>query len=562
VSPGTPANPRAPDSLVRPGPDGPGTGRGAAPGYYAAEPQPSLTEREPTDVTTISFQSGQVAGVVADAIVVGVYQDGDGIALAPGAEPVDAAFGGTLAATLKALGATGAADEVIRVPSGAAHDSGALGAPVIAGLGLGPLGGGDVVGASGLEDLRRAAGSAVRSLAGFRRVALVTPTVEPEVIEATALGAALAAYSFDAFKTGDPAERKAPVAEILLFTSAEPLPEAVAAGRRAQVLADAVKATRDLINTPPSHLYPQTFAESAVGAVQGVGVGTLLVEVLDDDALRAGGYGGLVGVGQGSSRPPRLVKVTYTHELATRSLAFVGKGITFDTGGISLKPPSSMETMKSDMSGAAAVVRAVVAVAELGLSVNVTAWAALAENMPGGKAIRPSDVLSMYGGKTVEVMNTDAEGRLVLADALVRASEDAPDAIIDVATLTGAQVLALGHRTAAVMSNDEEFRVQVESAAERAGEDVWPMPLPTHLRKSIDSEVADISNIGERMGGMLVAGLFLKEFVGEGIPWAHLDIAGPSFNEAAPYGYTPKGGTGFAVRTLVQLAQDASDGLL
>jgi leucyl aminopeptidase len=205
-------------------------------------------------------------------------------------------------------------------------------------------------------------------------------------------------------------------------------------------------------------------------------------------------------------------------------------------------------------------------VAKLGLPVNVTAWAALAENMPGGNAIRPSDVLTMFGGKTVEVLNTDAEGRLVLADAIVAAGHEQPDAIVDVATLTGAQVLALGHRTAAVMSNDEEFRVQIESAAERAGEDFWPMPLPAHLRKTMDTQVADLANMGDRMGGMLVAGLFLQEFVGENaegeqIPWAHLDIAGPSFNEAAPYGYTPKGGVGFALRTLVQLADDTANGL-
>ena len=256
------------------------------------------------------------------------------------------------------------------------------------------------------------------------------------------------------------------------------------------------------------------------------------------------------------------MKISYAHPEAQRSLAFVGKGITFDTGGISLKPPSAMETMKSDMSGAAAVVQAVVAVAKLGLPVKATAWAALAENMPGGGAIRPSDVLTMYGGKTVEVLNTDAEGRLVMADAIVRAGEESPDAIVDVATLTGAQVLSLGHRTAAVMSNDEEFRTQVESAAERAGEDIWPMPLPPHMRKTIESEVADMTNVGDRMGGMLVAGLFLKEFVAEGIPWAHMDIAGPAFNTVAAYGYTPKGGTGYAVRTLVQLAQDAADGLL
>jgi len=508
-------------------------------------------------VTRISLQAGPVADVEADAIVVGVYQGEDAVALAPGAEPVDAAFGGRLAATLKALGATGAADEVTRVPA-----NGSLSAPVVVGLGLGSAGDGEVVGVSGLEDLRRAAGAAVRSLAGLGRVALITPVTGSEIVEATALGAAMAAYSYDGYKTGDPADRKAPVGEILLLTGEEPGDDAVAAGARAQVIADAVKATRDLINTPPSHLYPQAFAELAQAAVEAAAVDGLTFEVLDDAALLAGGYGGLTGVGQGSPRKPRLVKITYAHPAAQRSLAFVGKGITFDTGGISLKPSGSMETMKCDMSGAAAVVQAVVAVAKLGLPVKATAWAALAENMPGGNAIRPSDVLTMYGGKTVEVLNTDAEGRLVLADAIVRAGEENPDAIVDVATLTGAQVLALGHRTAAVMSNDEEFRTQVESAAERAGEELWPMPLPAHLRKTMDSDVADLANMGDRMGGMLVAGLFLKEFVGEGIPWAHLDIAGPAYNTVAPYGYTPKGGTGYAVRTLVQLAQDAADGLL
>jgi leucyl aminopeptidase len=508
-------------------------------------------------VTTISVTSGPVAGVEADALVVGLYQAEDGVVLAPGAEAVDAALGGTLAATLKTLGATGAADEVTRAPA-----NGSLAAPLVVGVGLGKPGEGEVVGAAGLEDVRKAAGAAVRSLAGLGKVAVVTPFAGPEVVEATALGAALGAYSFFDFKTGDGSERKAPVGEVVLVTTDDPGNGAAEAGRRAQVLADAVKAARNLINTPPSHLFPQAFAEAAQAAVDAAGVSGLTIEVLDDAALRAGGYGGLIGVGQGSARPPRLVKVAYKHPEATRSLAFVGKGITFDTGGISLKPPTAMETMKSDMSGAAAVVQAVIAAARLGLKANVTAWAALAENMPGGNAIRPSDVLKMYGGKTVEVMNTDAEGRLVMADAIVRAGEESPDALVDVATLTGAQVLSLGVRTAAVMSNDEEFRTQVESAAERAGEDIWPMPLPAHLRKTIESEVADISNMGDRMGGMLVAGLFLKEFVADGIPWAHLDIAGPAFNDATPYGYTPKGGTGYGVRTLVQLVQDAADGLL
>jgi len=513
-------------------------------------------------VTTISIQSGPVAEVAADALIVGVYKDGESVTLSPGAAAVDAALGGTLAETLTTLGATGTAEETTRVPA-----AGKLAAPLLVAVGLGEAADGEVVGASGLEDLRRAVGAAVRSLAGRQKVAVALAGSGAEVLAATAEGAAFGAYAYDGLKTGDPAARKAPVAEVLLVTASAPDAETQAAAARAQVLGEAVSAARDLINTPPSHLYPQAFAEAAADAVKNAGIGSLAIEVLDDAQLREGGYGGLTGVGQGSTRGPRLVKVSYTHPEASRRLAFVGKGITFDTGGISLKPPASMETMKSDMSGAAAVVHAALAVARLGLPVNVTAWAALAENMPGGNAIRPSDVLTMFGGKTVEVLNTDAEGRLVLADAIVAAGAEDPDAIVDVATLTGAQVLALGHRTAAVMSNDEEFRVQLESAAERAGEDFWPMPLPAHLRKSMDTQVADIANIGDRMGGMLVAGLFLQEFVGERadggpIPWAHLDIAGPSFNESAPYGYTPKGGVGFALRTLVQLADDAASGLL
>jgi leucyl aminopeptidase len=276
--------------------------------------------------------------------------------------------------------------------------------------------------------------------------------------------------------------------------------------------------------------------------------------VLDEKALAKGGYGGIMGIGQGSAKPPRLVRVSYRHPKAKKHLALVGKGITFDTGGISLKPSNAMETMKSDMSGAAAVLAATLAVAKEEVPVNVTTYLSLAENMPGGGAVKVSDVITMYGGKTVEIMNTDAEGRVVMADALARASEDAPDLLLDVATLTGAQMLALD-RFSAVMGNDDELRTRIVATAAAAGEDMWPMPLPEYLRETIDTQTADLSNMGQRMGGMLVAGLFLREFVGAGIPWAHLDIAGASFNEKAPYGDTPKGGTGAAVRTLVKLAE-------
>jgi leucyl aminopeptidase len=244
-------------------------------------------------------------------------------------------------------------------------------------------------------------------------------------------------------------------------------------------------------------------------------------------------------------------------------VVFVGKGITFDSGGLSLKTPKGMETMKSDMSGAAAVLGALQAIAALGPAVNVVGYMTIAENMPGGGAQRPSDVITIYGGKTVEVLNTDAEGRLVLADAVARSGTDSPDLLIDVATLTGAQTVALGTRTAGVMASDDALAAQVADSARRAGEAMWPMPLPEELRKGLDSAVADIANVsGDRGGGMLVGGLFLREFVPDGVRWAHLDIAGPAFNDGGPYGYTSKGGTGAAVRTLVQLAFDVADGTL
>jgi leucyl aminopeptidase len=285
--------------------------------------------------------------------------------------------------------------------------------------------------------------------------------------------------------------------------------------------------------------------------------------VLDGPALAAGGYGGITGVGQGSSRPPRLVRLAYSHPEATKTVVFAGKGITFDSGGLSLKPSNAMETMKSDMGGAAAVLSALQAIAALRPAVNVVGYLPLAENMPGGNAQRPSDVITIFGGKTVEVLNTDAEGRLVLADALARSAQDSPDLLVDVATLTGAQVVALGTRIAGVMANSDDVLDGVVDAARRAGEQVWPMPLPPELRKGLDSTVADIANVtGERWGGMLVAGLFLKEFVPDGVRWAHVDIAGPAFHEGEPYGYTPKGGTGAAVRMLVQVAEDVADGRL
>jgi len=486
--------------------------------------------------------------VEADAIIIGVIQGPDGPVPAPGAEDVDAALGGNLVATLTALGATGKAEELTRIAS-----ADRLAAPLITAVGIGG-GNGSPSEFSG-ETLRRAAGAAVRAHASgqARQIAIALPARDQAEAEAVALGALLGGYVFSRYRDGG----KGPDTELTLLADGD----AVAAGvARAQVLADAVTLVRDLVNTSPAHLYPASFAAESqrVAAASG-----LDVEVLDSRALTDGGYGGISGVGQGSVHQPRLVRLGYTHPDATKTVVYAGKGITFDSGGLSLKPPKSMETMKSDMGGAAAVLASMQAIAALRPAVNVVGYLALAENMPGSSAQRPSDVITIYGGKTVEVLNTDAEGRLVLADALARSGADSPDLLVDIATLTGAQVVALGTRTFAVMSNDDAVRDGIVAAAGRAGEAAWPMPLPEELRKGLDSTVADLANVApDSEGGMLVAGLFLREFVPDGVRWAHLDIAGPAFHHGEPYGYTPKGGTGAAVRTLIQVAMDVADGQL
>jgi leucyl aminopeptidase len=515
------------------------------------------------NVTTLHLANAAPSTLDVDAVVIGVVpadsarssgssgSSGSGVRLAPGAEEIGGAYGDRLTEALAALGATGKGEEITKLPT-----FGTLTAPLLVAVGLG-----DANGAGGdPEVLRRAAGAAVRGLAGSAKVAIALPAGSAEEVTAVATGALLGNYAFDRYRTGD--ERRQPVTELTVVAAAGSVDEAAATAalRRAEVLADAVTLVRDLVNTPPSDLNPKALAEIAERVAAEAGVD---VAVLDDKALADGGYGGLIGVGQGSVNPPRLVRLGYRHPEASMTVAFVGKGITFDSGGLSLKPSTAMEEMKADMGGAAAVLGATRAIARLGLKVNVVGYMALAENMPSGTAQRPSDVISIYGGKTVEVLNTDAEGRLVMADALVRAGEDQPDVIIDVATLTGAQVVALGSRTSGVMSPDDGLRDKVVAAAARAGERMWPMPLPEELRKGLDSAVADIANVtGDRSGGMLAAGLFLKEFVPDGVRWAHIDIAGPAFHAGEPYGYTPKGGTGAAARALVQIAEDAAAGAL
>jgi leucyl aminopeptidase len=314
-----------------------------------------------------------------------------------------------------------------------------------------------------------------------------------------------------------------------------------------------VVTVRELVNIPANLLYPESFAEQVRNLVRG---SKIIIDVLDETALSQAGYGGLLAVGGGSSRPPRLVRLSYSPRGARFHLVLVGKGITFDTGGLNLKPAEGMYAMKYDMAGAATVLAAAHAIAQLGLKIKVTAYGALAENMPSGGAFRPSDVLTIYGGKTVENGNSDAEGRLVMADALARANEDDPDLVIDVATLTGACVVALGERTVGLMTTDDATADLVLDAAETAGEDVWQLPIPKEIRSKLDSKVADLRSVGhDRWGGALVAAAFLREFVADGTPWAHLDIAGPAFLDGKPYGYVASGGTGVGVRTLIALAR-------
>jgi leucyl aminopeptidase len=496
-------------------------------------------------VTTYALRTASPAKTRADAVVVGVTStSSDQPQVAPGGEDVAQAYGRRWAPLLSSLGVTGKAGEVVKIPT-----SGAIGSPLLYLVGLG--------GDPDTDAVRRGAGAAARAVTNAASIALALPATSPELVAAVTEGFLLGGYSFTAYKSKD--DRPA-ASEIVVLSPIARRKDAGTAFDEAQVVAQAVAATRDWVNTPPGDLTPPIFADAVVAAGKPYARGRqkIGIEVLDEKRLAELGCGGLLGVGGGSSAPPRLVELTYSPRGATRHLALVGKGITFDSGGLSIKPAASMHEMKSDMAGAAAVVQATFAIASLGLPIKVTAYAAMAENMLSGAAMRPGDVLTMYGGKTVEVLNTDAEGRLVLADALVRATEQNPDVIVDVATLTGHMVVALGNQVAGVLGADEIVE-QVLAASEAAGELSWPMPIPEHMGERIrSSKIADLAQHDWiRWGGGLFAGAFLREFT-NGLPWAHMDIAGPAFNSGGPSGHITSGGTGFGVTTLVALARALS----
>jgi leucyl aminopeptidase len=492
-------------------------------------------------VATLAVSDSPILTLPADVLVIGVRSTDDGPRLLTD-EPALLA----LESALPLIGVSGGVDELRRIP----FADGAAASLALVGFGSATI---------GENELRYAAGSAARQLVGVDSLVIALPATSESEVLAVLEGAALGAYSYTEFRSSTLASTKTPASTITVAGTATS-----ATVDRAVAVATAVATVKDLVNAPPSHLYPETLANEIVTRAEGTAVS---VDVLAEAELEAGGFGGILGVGQGSSRGPRLVKLSYSPDGASKHLALVGKGITFDSGGLSLKPPTGMIGMKYDMTGAATVAAVVLAAAALELPVRLTAWMCIAENLPSGTAARPNDVLTIRGGKTVEYLNTDAEGRIVLADGLAAASEEEPDAIVDVATLTGAARVALGNRYSGALGDESLVKHVVELAA-NVGETFWHMPLPAELRPLLNSDIADIANIkpGNTAAGMLIAAHFLKEFVGtvgEGdekrtIPWVHLDIAGPANNDGGGFGFTGKGPTGVTVRALLELAEDFS----
>jgi leucyl aminopeptidase len=488
---------------------------------------------------TFSLVSGSPVSARADLLVVPVFADRE---LGPGADAVDTAVGGGLREFMEETGFEGKPGETLAIPT-----NGALGARAAVLVGMGKR---DEI---TTDALRRAGAALARRASKVTSVATTLLDAAPETIErrvaAQALveGVALGSYKFLRYKgEGKPSKLESVK---LISRGGAHIRSAVDRGAR---IAQAVTWARDLVNEPAEAKSPEDIASLVKKLATANG---LKVQVLAGAQLEKARLGGVIGVGKGSERPPRFVKISYEPAGAKTTLALVGKGVVFDSGGLSIKTALGMETMKTDLGGAAAVIAAMSALRDLGVKTRVLGYVPLVENMPSGSAIRPGDVLTMRNGKTVEVLNTDAEGRLILADALSLAAEDEPDAVIDLATLTGACVVALGEGVAGLMGTSDPWIAQVRAAAELAGESVWPLPLPAPYRKMLDSSIADMQNISHGgYGGALTAGLFLKEFAGDA-PWVHLDIAGPA-RSGSDDGYIVRGGTGFGVRTLVELASN------
>ncbi len=507
-------------------------------------------------MVTLSVSTSSLSTAEVDVIAVGAFAPprpprdrerdaprvagaAPGVELAADAADVAGAMALDLEGELRAMGFDGSVGSVAKVPTRRS-----VRASVILVVGLGERSGADT------STLRTAAAAAANASERSTRLATGLHTVldidAERAAQAVGEGLVLGAYRYTEYRS-DP--KPFELREAMLHVRQD-VEAAVRQGVEvAQVIASATNLARDLVNLPPQDKRPPAFADRVVAEFEGLDVATT---VLDEQALAAGGYGGILGVGQGSSAPPRLVELRWSPPGAERHVALVGKGITFDSGGLSLKPSASMETMKTDMAGAAAVCATIRAVAELGLPVAVSGVLAVAENLPSGTATRVSDVLTMRDGTTVEVVNTDAEGRLVLGDALVHARELAPDVVIDVATLTGAAVVALGDRISVVISNDDGFAAQLVAAGRRSGEPLWPLPLAKdEYGDRVEGQVADLRNVGGRPAGSIFGALFLHRFVGEDVAWAHLDIAGPAW-AAEPWGVYGRGATGVPTRTLAE----------
>ena len=502
--------------------------------------------------TTYTLRSASPAKTRAEAVVVGVLATDKGPVACDAGADVVAAWGRKWAPLLASLGVTGKAGESVRLPTNGVINAQLL---VLVGLGSEP------------DDtsVRRSAGVAARSVPNAASVAIALPADTPALVDAVTQGHLLGGYTYTAHKSGsrEEAASSAP-GDVVVLSPIARKAEAITAFEEAQVLADAVRLVRDWVNEPPGHLTPAGFADAVTEAhrlvTKGRGAPKVGLEIWDHETLTERGLGGTLAVGNGSDATPRLAKLTYSPKDATTHLALVGKGITFDSGGLTIKPASTMAAMKGDMGGAACVIAATLAVAQLGLPVRITAFAPMAENMVSGSSFRPGDVVTMYGGTTVEVANTDAEGRMLLGDALVLATEEAPDVIVDVATLTGHLQLALGDKVGAVLGS-QEIVDEVLAAGARAGEQHWQMPIPEEMSERIKaSKVADLlQHDWVRWGGGLMAAAFLREFTA-GLPWAHLDIAGKEINGGAAYGHVPSGGTGFGVTTIVEYARSLAAG--
>ncbi len=482
---------------------------------------------------TIEFSAASPDELSVDTIVVTVPPGG--APWSQGADAVDAATGGALKAALADAAFSGKTGSTFVLPTPSQ-----LGAKRIVATGLD-------IGSASLDDVRSAFGSAALAARGSKSasVACFVPDGEQrstDVYRAASEGFLLGLYTFQTYRSKEDNSG----VDRLIFAGEETQDSAEGV-RLGQALASGIYLARDMIFEPGNTIFPESLAEVARETARHM---ELEYEVFDERQLAGMGAGAIVAVGQGSEHPPRLVRMTYSPPGESKAtVALVGKGITFDTGGMSLKTGEGMVPMKTDMAGAAAVLGAMRAIAELDLPFTVHGILAAAENTPSDTAYRPSDVLKAMNGKTIEVISTDAEGRLVLADALVYAAGLGSEIMIDLATLTGAKVVALGSESVAVFANDDALARDIIDAAGEAGELFWQMPLWDSMRSQLDSEIADMKNTGGRAGGSITAALFISEFA-EGKRWAHLDIAGAAWASSTK-GYTPKGATGVGVRTLV-----------